>query len=101
MVLDGESMFDIDQSWEPYMGLFKPNGSEKLSSLYGQQSYGWWHIQIYDMVYFYTGTLKDIRLDMLIDTDLKASTPFSIPEPATLLLAAIGAAFSNKSKRGT
>lgn len=101
MVLNEESMFGIDQSWEPYIGLFKPNGQEKLSSFYGQQSYGMWQIQICDAVYLNTGTVKDIRLDILIDTDVEPVTPFLIPEPATLLLAAIGAAFAIKSRHST
>jgi subtilisin-like proprotein convertase family protein len=98
MVLDEESMFDIDQPWEPYMGLFKPNGDDRLSLFYGQQSYGWWQIQICDAVYFDIGIVKDIRLDMLIDTDLESAAPLSIPEPATLLLAVIGTALAIKSR---
>jgi len=101
MVLDEESMFGIDQSWEPYMGLFRPNGEDRLSSFYGQQSYGLWLIQIYDAVLYDTGIVKDIRLDMLIDTDLEPSTPLPIPEPATLLLTAAVAAFLLRSKRNT
>jgi subtilisin-like proprotein convertase family protein len=103
MVLDEESMFDIDQSWEPYMGLFKPNGddSDRLSSFYGQQSYGMWQIEIYDARFYDTGIVKDIRLDMLIDTSLEPLTPLSIPEPATLLLTAAGAAFLLRSKRNS
>jgi subtilisin-like proprotein convertase family protein len=101
MVLDEESMFDIDQPWEPYMGLFRPNGEDRLSSFYEQQSYGMWHIEIYDARFYDTGIVKDIRLDMLIDTGLEPATPLSIPEPATLLLTAAGAAFLLRSKRNT
>ncbi|MBU2457922.1 MAG: PEP-CTERM sorting domain-containing protein [Planctomycetes bacterium] len=101
IILDEESMFDIDQSWEPYMGLFKPNGEDKLSSFYGQQSYGLWQIQICDAIFYDTGTVKGIRLDMLIDTNLEPAGVLSIPEPATFLLAAIGAAFVFKSRHST
>lgn len=101
MVLDEESIFDIDQPWEPYMGLFKPNVQGKLSSFYGQQSCGMWQIQIYDLVYWDIGIVKDVRLDMLIDTRDKLSTPLLIPEPATVLLITLGAAFALKSRHRT
>ena len=101
IILDEESMFDIDQSWEPYMGLFKPNGDDRLSLFYGQQSYGMWQIQIYDAIFYDTGTVKGIRLDMLINTNLEPAGVLSIPEPATFLLVAIGAAFVFKSRHST
>jgi subtilisin-like proprotein convertase family protein len=99
IVLDEESLFDIDQPQESYMGLFKPNAEDRLSLFYGQQSRGMWQIQIYDTIYADTGRVKDVRVDMLIDSESPAA--FLIPEPATLLLTAAGAAFLLRSKRNT
>ena len=101
VILDEESIFDIDQSWEPYMGLFRPNGDDRLSQLYGQQSGGWWRIEIYDARFNDTGLIKDIRLDMLIDTGAEPLKLSPIPEPATVLLLAIGGIFAFKSRYGS
>ncbi len=101
IILDEESIFDIDQSWEPYMGLFRPNGDDRLSELYGRQSGGWWQIKIYDARYYDTGLIKDIRLDMLIDTGAEPLKLSVIPEPATILLLAIGGIFAFKSRCGS
>jgi len=82
IVLDEESPFDIDRPENFCTGLFKPNGPDRLSMFYGQQSFGMWNIRIADTVIGDTGILKEVRMDLVIN-----------PEPSTLLLAAAGAAF--------
>jgi subtilisin-like proprotein convertase family protein len=99
LVLDEESPFDIDSAPQLNMGLFRPNGPDRLSDFYGQQSYGAWQVRIYDARYGDTGIVRDVRLDFSIDT--KLLNPLFVPEPATLLLAAAGAAFLHRIKRYT
>ncbi len=97
MVLDEESLFGIDQAQDLYMGLFKPNGPDRLSMFYGQQSLGKWTVRIYDAVYGDTGILRDVRIDMAIAP--KLSTAIFIPEPSTIFLAAASVVFLLKTQR--
>jgi subtilisin-like proprotein convertase family protein len=99
LMLDEESPFDIDSASQLNMGLFRPNGPDRLSDFYGQQSYGIWQVRIYDAWYGDTGIVKDVRLDFSIDP--KPLTPLFVPEPATLLLVAVGATFLRKTKKNT
>ena len=98
IVFDEESPFGIDQAQSLDMGLFKPN-DDSLSMFYGEQSYGTWQVRIQDTIYYNTGTLKDVRLDLCIDPE--PLDPLFVPEPTTLLLAAAGAAFLLRIKRTT
>ncbi|MGD0785583.1 MAG: proprotein convertase P-domain-containing protein [Sedimentisphaerales bacterium] len=99
IVFDEESPFGIDQAQSLNMGLFKSNGPDSLSMFYGEQSYGTWQVRIQDTIYYNTGTLKDVRFDMLIDS--KSSTTLVVPEPSSILLAIAGAAFLLRIKRNT
>jgi subtilisin-like proprotein convertase family protein len=99
IVFDEESLFDIDNTSQFNMGLFKSNGPDSLSMFYGEQSYGTWQVRIQDVRYNDTGALKDVRFDMLIDS--KPLIPLVIPEPSILLLATAGAAFLLRFKRNT
>ena len=99
LLLDEESPFDIDSASQLNMGFFKPNGQDGLSDFYGQQSYGTWQVRIYDARFYDTGIVKDVRLDLSIDPE--SPNPRFVPEPATLLLAAAGAAFLRGIKRNS
>jgi subtilisin-like proprotein convertase family protein len=99
MVLDEESPFDIDSASQLNMGFFKPNGPDRLSDFYGQQSYGTWQVRIRDAIFADTGVVRDVRLDFTIDPE--PLTPLFVPEPTTLLLAVSGAAFLLRIKRNT
>jgi subtilisin-like proprotein convertase family protein len=86
IILDEESVFGIDQTSDFFLTLFKPNGDDRLSVFYNQQSGGIWRVRIQDAIYSHTGTIKDVRMDMLIN-----------PEPSAFLLLTGGILFVRKS----
>jgi subtilisin-like proprotein convertase family protein len=79
---DQRSPFYIDSTLTFDTVPVRPNGPDKLSSFYDQQSFGIWTVRICDAVYGNTGTVNGVRIDMIIN-----------PEPSTFLLAAAGALF--------
>lgn len=89
VILDEQSLKTVNASPSLINSSYKPNSIEPLSSLNGLNSYGFWTIKLADTVYHDTGTINNLRLDITIDT-LSAQTFFVIPEPASLLLCAVG-----------
>jgi subtilisin-like proprotein convertase family protein len=99
IVFDEESLFDIDNTSQSNMGLFRPNGPDSLRMFYGEQSYGTWQVRIQDTIYNDTGILKDAGLDILIGPE--PLTSLVTPEPSAILLTTAGAAFLLRFKRNT
>lgn len=77
-IFDDEASLSIKQGQAPFTGRFKPIKPYKLSKFDGQDSFGLWHLQIYDMWDTDTGTLN--RFELMIET----------PEPATAILLLLG-----------
>jgi subtilisin-like proprotein convertase family protein len=71
-IFDDEAMLSIKDGEAPFTGRFRP--LDKLSNFDGQDTYGSWHLQIYDMWPTDTGTLNSFELMV------------SVPEPATAIL---------------
>ena len=80
-VFDDEALFSIKDGVPPFTGRFRPvdvDPYNKLSKFDGQDAYGSWRLQIYDMFDSDTGTLNSFEL--MIET----------PEPATAVLLTFG-----------
>jgi subtilisin-like proprotein convertase family protein len=80
-IFDDESLLSIKDGVAPFTGRFRPLEPYKLSKFDGQDSFGSWHLQIYDAYWWDTGTFN--RLELTI----------TAPEPATLFLLALGVLF--------
>jgi hypothetical protein len=85
---DDEAEVSIEQAAVPFVGSFRP--VEDLSSFDEQDSFGSWHLQIYDAFYNDTGTFNHFELMI------------SAPEPATAILFTLAAALLGlfKPRRG-
>ncbi len=77
IVFDDEAEVSIEQASIPFVGPFRPVWS--LSLFDKEDSFGLWHLQIYDAFYADIGTLDSFEL--MITT----------PEPATAILLTLGA----------
>lgn len=80
-VFDDEAQSSISESRPPFTGRFRPNASDGLEIFDGQDAYGSWRLQIYDAYYHDIGTLNSFELTV------------TIPEPATIVLLALGTGF--------
>jgi subtilisin-like proprotein convertase family protein len=78
IVFDDEAEVSIEQASIPFVGPFRPVWS--LSLFDKEDSFGLWHLQIYDAFYADIGTLDSFEL--MITT----------PEPATAILLTLGSA---------
>ena len=78
-IFDDEAQVSIKEGKAPFTGRFRPIEPYKLSDFYGEDTYGPWRLQIYDMWPVDTGTLDSFEL--VITT----------PEPATAILLILGA----------
>jgi subtilisin-like proprotein convertase family protein len=88
-IFDDEALLSIKDGVAPFTGRFRPldvDPYNKLSKFDGQDTYGSWHLQIYDMWPTDTGTLNSFEL--MITT----------PEPATALLLTLAVVLITLSK---
>lgn len=99
ILLDNESSFSISSYDQLSIGPYKPTGLQPLSVFYGQQSSGLWKINICDTIFYDTGTLDGLRLDMVIDTTSAVTQNQIIPEPSAFLFAAQGLLFFFRLRR--
>lgn len=92
-IFDDEAGNAIEEAEPPFTGRFRPRAIDPLNLLEifdGENVYGIWRLQIYDMWPVDTGTL--VSLELMITT----------PEPATVMLLIVGAGLVAlfKSRRG-
>jgi hypothetical protein len=92
-IFDDEAEVPIEEGKPPFTGRFRPKaiGPDNLLGLFaGEDTYGLWQLQIYDMWPADTGTLDSAEL--IITT----------PEPATAIFLTLGSGFVIlfKSRRG-
>ncbi|UCF00432.1 MAG: proprotein convertase P-domain-containing protein [Planctomycetota bacterium] len=78
-IFDDEAMVSIEDGAAPFSGRFRPRGPGQLKDFDGQDTFGLWRLQIYDMFDWDYGTLDSFELLV------------TIPEPATILLLTLGA----------
>ena len=78
-IFDDEADVPIEQGVPPFTGRFRPVEPYKLSAFDGQDAFGQWRLQVYDAYYADTGTLNNFQITI------------ANPEPATILLLALGA----------
>jgi hypothetical protein len=78
-IFDDEADVAIEQGVPPFTGRFRPIEPYKLSAFDGQDTFGQWRLQVYDAYYADTGTLNNFQITI------------ANPEPATILLLALGA----------
>jgi subtilisin-like proprotein convertase family protein len=86
-VFDDEAALSIKDGSAPFTGRFRPIESYQLSEFDGEDAFGSWCLQIYDMWDWDTGTLNKFELTI------------STPEPATFSLIALGAVLLKKRKK--
>jgi subtilisin-like proprotein convertase family protein len=77
-IFDDEAELMINQAEAPFTGRFRPIEPYQLSEFDGEDSFGLWRLQIYDMWDWDTGTLDSFEL--MITT----------PEPSTATLLTFG-----------
>ena len=78
-IFDDEAEIPIEQGTAPFTGRFRPKVGSLLEIFDGEDAYGFWRLQIYDMWYWDTGNLE--RVELII----------TVCEPTTLTLLALGA----------
>ena len=78
-IFDDEAEIPIEQGTAPFTGRFRPEAGNLLEIFDGEDAYGPWRLQIYDMWYWDTGKLD--RVELII----------TICEPNALSLLALGA----------
>jgi len=86
-IFDDEAPESIKQAEPPFSGRFRPIDTYKLSEFDGENAYGTWRLQIYDMWQADTGTLDSFELMI------------TIPEPATFLLLGLGKIILRRKRR--
>jgi subtilisin-like proprotein convertase family protein len=79
-IFDDDALLSIEQAEPPFTGRFRPRQPYELSLFDGHDAYGTWSLQIYDMFDWDTGTLDSFELI------------FTTPEPASVLILALGGA---------
>jgi subtilisin-like proprotein convertase family protein len=80
-IFDDEASLGIEQGEAPFTGRFRPKAVSKdnlLSAFDGENLTGVWELQVEDMFYNDTGSLKSFK--MLV----------TVPEPASLMFLSIG-----------
>lgn len=89
-IFDDEAKGPVKEGEAPFAGRFKPIDPYELSKFDGEDAYGLWRLQIYDMWDWDTGTLNSFEL--MITT----------PEPATAILLTLAAGLLGlfKPRRG-
>lgn len=89
-VFDDEALVPIEEGTAPFTGRFRPKAlsSDNLLQVFdGQNTYGTWRLRICDMWPADTGTLDSCELII------------TVPEPATVLLLALGTGLMSLLKR--
>jgi len=86
-IFDDEASVFVREAEAPFTGCFRPIEPYRLSKFDGEDSYGTWRLQIYDMWPTDTGTLDSFNL--IITT----------PEPATAILLLLGTGLITLFKR--
>ncbi|MDD5327262.1 MAG: proprotein convertase P-domain-containing protein [Phycisphaerae bacterium] len=86
-IFDDEATLSIKDASPPFTGRFRPVESYELSEFDGEDAFGPWHLQVYDMWDYDIGTLNNVELMI------------STPEPATFFLLALGAMLLKKRKK--
>jgi len=77
-IFDDEAEIPIELGTAPFTGRFRPKTGSLLEVFDGEDAYGLWRLQIYDMWYWDTGSLD--RVELII----------TICEPTTVTLLAFG-----------
>lgn len=80
-IFDDEATFGIEQGEAPFTGRFKPKAVSKdnlLGAFDGENLAGVWKLQVEDMYFYDTGSLKSFKLFV------------TVPEPASLIFLGIG-----------
>ncbi len=77
-IFDDEAVIPIEQAQPPFTGRFRPEENYHLAVFDGQDTYGPWHLRIYDAFYADTGYLTRFQLTI------------TVPEPTTMILLASG-----------
>jgi len=78
-IFDDEAEIPIEQGIAPFTGRFRPKAGSLLEIFDGEDAYGLWRLQIYDMWNWDTGKLE--RVELII----------TVCEPTALSLLALGA----------
>ena len=87
-VFDDEAEVSIHDGQPPFAGRFKPVGPQMLSEFDGEDAFGLWELQIYDLWVGDTGMLDSVELMI------------TAPEPATVVLFALGGVLVRSKKNG-
>jgi len=77
-IFDDDAEIPIEQGTAPFTGWFRPEAGSLLEIFDGEDAYGLWRLQIYDMWYWDTGTLE--RVELIV----------TVCEPTALSLMALG-----------
>jgi len=88
-IFDDQALLPINQALPPFTGRFRPASGGCLSIFNGQDSFGPWHLMVYDTLFGNSGSLDGFQL-MITN-----------PEPATLLLLAFGACLVRLRRRNS
>ena len=78
-IFDDEAGIPIEQGTAPFTGRFRPKAGNLLEIFDGEDAYGFWRLQIYDMWYWDAGNLE--RVELIV----------TVCEPTALSLLALGA----------
>jgi subtilisin-like proprotein convertase family protein len=78
-IFDDEAGIPIEQGTAPFTGRFRPKAGNLLEIFDGEDAYGFWRLQIYDMWYWDAGNLE--RVEIIV----------TVCEPTALSLLALGA----------
>jgi subtilisin-like proprotein convertase family protein len=78
-IFDDEAENPIELGTAPFTGRFRPKTGNLLEIFNGEDAYGLWRLQIYDMWYWDTGNLE--RVELIV----------TVCEPTALSLLALGA----------
>ena len=78
-IFDDEAEDTIEQGTAPFTGRFRPKAGSLLEIFDGEDAYGLWRLQVYDMWYWDTGNLE--RVEIIV----------TVCEPTGLSMLALGA----------
>jgi subtilisin-like proprotein convertase family protein len=84
-IFDDEAEIPIEQGSAPFTGRFRPKAGGLLQVFDGEDAYGLWRLQLYDLWYWDTGSLENVELIISM-----SEPAIVVPEPAALTLLAIG-----------